>query len=345
VRLVVSGWVAVDAASLAAWFRRGGHRPRLLNSYGPTEATVNATMREVADDPARWRSIGRPLANTRAYVLDGGRRPVPVGVAGELYVGGAGVARGYLDRPELTAERFVEDPFSGRPGARMYRTGDLARWLADGTLEFLGRNDFQVKIRGFRVELGEIEARLSEHPGVREAGVLAREDVPGGQRLVAYYAGDEAPDADSLRAHLLQRLPDYMVPAAYVRLDALPLTPNGKLDRKALPAPGDDACAARAYEAPVGPTEEAMAEIWSEVLRTERVGRHDNFFELGGHSLLAVQVISRARQVLAVDLALRSVFESPTLSQLSHQVLLTQLAQFDPAQIAHLTELVGASRD
>jgi amino acid adenylation domain-containing protein len=343
VRLVVIGGEAVDAASLAAWFRRDGHRPRLLNTYGPTETTVNATVREMADDPARWRSIGRPVANARVYVLDGERRPVPVGVAGELYVGGAGVARGYLHRPELTAERFVEDPFCGRPGARMYRTGDLVRWLPDGSLEFLGRNDFQVKIRGFRVELGEIEARLAEHPGVRQAVVLARQDVPGQQRLVAYYAGDETPDVDALRAHLLERLPDYMVPAAYVRLERLPVTSSGKLDRQALPVPADEAYARRGYEAPVGETEQALAEIWSEVLRVEQVGRHDNFFELGGHSLLAVQVISRVRQVLDVDLALRSVFESPTLSQLSHQVLLAQLAEFDPTQIAELTELAFAS--
>jgi amino acid adenylation domain-containing protein len=343
VRLVVIGGEAVDASSLGAWFRRDGHRPRLLNTYGPTETTVNATLREVDADPARWRSIGGPVANTRVYVLDGGRKPVPVGVAGELYVGGAGVARGYLDRPELTAERFVEDPFSGRPGARMYRTGDLARWLPDGTVEFLGRNDFQVKIRGFRVELGEIEARLVEHPAVREAVVLARQDVPGEQRLVAYCAGEETPDVDSLRAHLLERLPDYMVPAAYVRLERLPVTPSGKLDRKALPAPEGGAYAVRRYEAPEGETEQALAEIWADVLRVDRVGRTDNFFELGGHSLLAVQVISRVRQVLEVELALRSVFESPTLSQLSQQVLLAQLAQFDPAQIAQLTELVCAS--
>ncbi|HEU0014949.1 MAG TPA: amino acid adenylation domain-containing protein, partial [Longimicrobium sp.] len=343
VRLVVIGGEAVDASSLAAWFRREGHRPRLLNTYGPTETTVNATLREVADDPARWRSIGRPLANTRVYVLDGARGPVPVGVAGELYVGGAGVARGYLDRPELTAERFVEDPFAGEPGARMYRTGDLGRWLPDGTVEFLGRNDFQVKIRGFRVELGEIEARLVDHPGVREAVVLARQDAPGEQRLVAYYAGEQTPDADALRAHLLERLPDYMVPAAYVRLERLPVTPSGKLDRQALPAPADGAYARRGYEAPEGQTEQALAEIWAAVLGVERVGRQDSFFELGGHSLLAVQVISRVRQVLEVEVPLRTVFERPRLSQLAQHVLAAQLAQFDPLQIAHLAELVRAS--
>ena len=207
------------------------------------------------------------------------------------------MARGYLNRPELTAEKFLADPFVSQPGARMYRTGDLGRWLADGNIEFLGRNDFQVKIRGFRIELGEIEARLTEHPGVREAVVIAREDAAGDKRLVAYYTALKAARR-STQSNCVPTcpplLPDYMVPAAYVHLEALPLTPNGKLDRKALPAPEADACSTRGYEPPQGETEDEPGRIWAEVLKLDRVGRHDNFFELGGHSLLAVRVVSRA---------------------------------------------------
>jgi non-ribosomal peptide synthetase component F len=244
--------------------------------------------------------------------------PVPIGAVGELYIGGAGVARGYLNRPELTAERFLVDPFSAEPGARMYRTGDLGRWLADGNIEFIGRNDFQVKIRGFRVELGEIETRLVEQEGVREAVVVAREESPGDKQLIAYYvteggSGAQTVEPASLREHLSERLPQYMVPAAYVCLESLPLTPNGKLDRKALPAPEVDAYAVRGFEAPQGEVETTLAQIWANLLKVERVGRHDNFFELGGHSLLAVQVISRVRQLLGVEVELRELFARPIL--------------------------------
>ena len=208
----------------------------------------------------------------------------------------------------------MADPFAGQPGARMYKTGDLGRWLADGTIEFLGRNDFQVKIRGFRIELGEIEARLAAHGQVREAVVVAREDSAGDKRLAAYYTGGEELGAEVLRAHLAAALPDYMVPAAYVKLDALPLTPNGKLDRKALPAPGGEAYATRGYEAPVGEAEETLARLWAELLKLERVGRHDNFFELGGHSLLAVQLVSRLRQALNIEAPLTALFARPVLA-------------------------------
>jgi amino acid adenylation domain-containing protein len=296
---------------------------RVLNGYGPTEASIGSTFYEVpsrdagdvAPEPGP-APIGRPLSNGRAYVLDGAGAPVPVGVAGEIYIGGAGVVRGYLSRPALTAERFVPDPFSREGGARLYRTGDLGRWRADGQVEFLGRADFQMKVRGFRVELGEIEARLREHASVGEAVVVAREDTPGDTRLVAYWTSlgtaDGGPEA--LRAHLAERLPEYMVPAAFVRLDALPLTPNGKLDRRALPAPEGDAYVRRAYEAPRDDVERAVAEIWREVLGVERVGRWDHFFELGGHSLLAVRVLSRVRNALGADAELAALFARPVLA-------------------------------
>ncbi|HEU4558483.1 MAG TPA: amino acid adenylation domain-containing protein, partial [Longimicrobium sp.] len=332
VRLLAIGGEAVEPAALEAWFLRDGHRPPLLNTYGPTETTVNAALREIVDDPATWRSIGRPVANTRAYLLDARGEPVPVGVPGELYIGGGQVARGYLDRPGLTAGRFAPDSFAREPGARLYRTGDLGRWLPDGTIEFLGRTDFQVKIRGFRIELGEIEARLAEHAAVRDAVVLAREDAPGDRRLVAYCVADEGWDVESLRAHLAGRLPGYMVPAAFVRLDAFPVTAGGKVDRKALPAPEGDALATRAYEAPEGETEQALAAIWAEVLRAERVGRRDNFFELGGHSLLAVQVISRVRQRLEVEVALADLFARPVLADFARGLESASRAELPPIE-------------
>ncbi|WP_342306781.1 amino acid adenylation domain-containing protein [Burkholderia pseudomallei] len=306
------------------------------NVYGPTECTVDATLARITAEHAPH--IGGPLANVRAYVLNERLSPAPVGVRGELYIGGAGVARGYLNRPELTRERFIDDPFVA--GGRLYRTGDLARWRTDGSLEYLGRNDFQVKIRGFRIELGEIEAQLAKVAGVREVVVLARDsaaavhdsatenaapDAPSPEtataaekRLVAYYTGDA--DVAALRAQAAQHLPSYMVPSAYVRLDAWPLTPNGKLDRRALPAPADDAYARAEYEAPQGAKEEALAAIWRELLHVERVSRHDNFFELGGHSLLAVQLVSRLRQALSVEVALSTVFDAPVLSALAERL-------------------------
>ncbi len=297
---------------------------RLYNRYGPTEA---ATAVVGCVLPERiWRGspsapIGRPVANSRAYVLNATGDPSPIGVAGELYIGGAGVGRGYLGRARATAERFVPDPF-GPPGARLYRTGDRARWLADGTIDFLGRADFQVKLRGMRVELGEIEAALAEHDAVRDVVVLAREDRPGDQRLVAYYCGRSGADVDveGLRAHLAQRLPAHMIPAAYVRLAALPLTPSGKLYRQALPAPDLDAYRHHEHEAPADEVEAALAEIWSALLHVETVGRRDHFFELGGHSLISVQLVSRVRQVLGVELPLGAVFKHPVLADLARVV-------------------------
>ena len=289
---------------------------RLLNSYGPTETTIGATLWEAPASGGVSRvPIGRPVPNTRCYVLDAAMRPAPVGVPGELYVGGAQVARGYLDRPALTAERFVPDPFAAEPGARLYRTGDRARWRADGALEYLGRLDEQVKVRGFRIELGEIEGALRRSGGVADCVVVAREDVPGEKRLVAYVVGG----ADAGRrcaSTCAGSLPEYMVPAAFVPLERLPLTPNGKLDRKALPAPEGDAYARRSYEAPLGEVEAALAGIWAEVLGVERVGRWDHFFALGGHSLLAIRLIERMRRV-GLYMDVRALFTTPVLAELA----------------------------
>ncbi|WP_163028260.1 AMP-binding protein, partial [Pseudomonas viridiflava] len=288
----------------------------VINNYGPTEATVVATSGRLLPDGSL--DIGKPIANTRVYLLDERQQLVPLGVAGELYVAGDSVARGYLNRPEMTAERFLRDPFHNNPEARMYRTGDLARWNADGTLEYLGRNDDQVKIRGVRIELGEIEAQLSQLPGIEEALVLAREDEPGQPRLAAYFIernGSLSTPVSELRAALLTVLPGYMVPSAFVRLDAWPLTANGKVDRRALPVPDREALPGRDYEAPQGAVETAVAEIWSSLLQVERVGRHDHFFELGGHSLLAVNLIAQMRRQ-GLDADIRTLFAQPTLAAL-----------------------------
>ncbi|WP_122857154.1 non-ribosomal peptide synthetase, partial [Pseudomonas viridiflava] len=287
----------------------------VINNYGPTEATVVATSGRLLPDGSL--DIGKPIANTRVYLLDERQQLVPLGVAGELYVAGDSVARGYLNRPEMTAERFLRDPFHNNPEARMYRTGDLARWNADGTLEYLGRNDDQVKIRGVRIELGEIEAQLSQLPGIEEALIVAREDEPGQPRLVGYFteqADVTTLNVGELRTALLAVLPGYMVPSALVRLDAWPLTANGKVDRRALPVPDRDALNTGEYQAPQGELEIALAAIWSELLQVERVGRHDRFFELGGHSLLAMRMVSQVRQRLSLELALGDLFADSALA-------------------------------
>ncbi|MBA2673703.1 non-ribosomal peptide synthetase, partial [Ramlibacter sp.] len=322
---VIFGGEALNRATLAPWFaKHGDGTPRLVNMYGITETTVHVTWHVLDrdnDNDTAPGAIGRPLADLACYVLDDFLNPVPVGVAGELYVSGAGVARGYLHRPELTAERFIPDPFATEPGARMYKSGDLARYLPNGTLDYLGRADHQVKIRGFRIELGEIEAALTTQPGVREALVLARDDAPGDKRLVAYVvANDAALDATALRKPLLARLPDYMVPAHYVLLDALPLTSNGKIDRKALPSPEMGTQATAVYVEPRTPTEQLLAGIWSRTLHAERVGAQDDFFALGGHSLLATQVVSQIRDHAGVELPLRVLFEAPVLSELAARI-------------------------
>ncbi|SCL70623.1 non-ribosomal peptide synthetase [Micromonospora peucetia] len=307
-------WTVTNAVQLRALC---GPRVRIVNAYGVTEAAVDSTCHLLpAHDLAGLTClpIGRPLPNVRVYLLDGEGEPVPDGVVGEIHIGGAGVARGYLNRPELTAQRFRASPFV--PGERLYRTGDLGRRLLDGEIEFLGRDDFQVKIRGFRVELGEVEARLAAVEGVREAVVVARPDTAGHQRLVAYVlagAGQE-PDAGRLRDRLAGELPEYMVPAAYVRLAAWPLTPNGKLDRVALPAPDGEAFGQRGHVEPVGLLETMVAGIWAEVLGIDRVGRHDDFFALGGHSLLAMRLVSRVRQLLGREVSPAALFAAPVLA-------------------------------
>ncbi|MET0645248.1 MAG: amino acid adenylation domain-containing protein, partial [Pyrinomonadaceae bacterium] len=297
---------------------------RLINGYGPTETTTFACCHTIEPrDVATSVPIGRPVSNTQVYVLNS-FEPAGVDERGELLVGGEHVARGYLGRPDLTAERFVPDPFSSRPGARLYRTGDLARHTDRGSLRFLGRADTQVKLNGFRIEPGEVEAALLAHSALNKALVIAAEVTPGNKRLVAYVvpaAGAAAPGAEELRRHLKERLPEYMVPSAYVALDELPLTLNGKVDRRALPAPAlarqDDG---RAYAAPRTAAEEVLAAVWEHVLGVERVGRDDDFFELGGHSLLATRVISRVREAFRVELPLRALFEAPTLGGLSGRV-------------------------
>ncbi len=321
---------------------RWSARVRMLNAYGPTEATVCATM----SAPLRVQrsgGIGTPLEGTRVYVLDAGLEPVPIGVQGELYIGGAGVARGYLNRAGLTAQRFVADPY-GEPGSRMYRSGDLVRWRSDGVLEYVGRADQQVKVRGHRIELGEIEAALCAQPGIEQAAVVVREDPLAGRFLAAFMVLDAGRtlDAMQLRAVLARRLPQHMLPSAFVPLPALPLTPSGKLDRAALPVVTQDASLQPAFESPQTPTEMRLAALWCQVLRRARVGRNDNFFHLGGHSLLALQVVARVRESFGMELPLKSMFEAPTL-QASALAIDAMLALGTPSALAPILATAAAS--
>jgi amino acid adenylation domain-containing protein len=318
---------------------------RMFNGYGPTEATIVCTVSLLIDRRSKARgtegrrlveseqgvvTIGRPLPNMRAYILDRNLQAVPVGVVGELHVGGIGLTRGYLRRPDLTAEKFIANPFSADRGARLYKTGDLARYLPDGRIVCLGRLDQQVKVRGFRIELGEIETVLAAHPGVLQVAVVAHEtdrsDFSKGvvdRRLVAYIVLSTEADASvsELRHHLRQELPDYMIPSLFITMDAMPLTPNAKVDRRALPAPNWARQRLReAYEAPRTLVEETLTEIFQEVLGLEQVGVHDDFFDLGGHSLLATRVVSRIRHALQVELPLRCMFEAPTIARLAGAV-------------------------
>ena len=317
----------------------------LWNLYGPTETTVWSAIYEVGQNKGSV-SIGQPIANTQIYLLDANLRPVPVGVPRELYIGGAGLARGYLNRPELTAQSFIPDPFSDEPGERLYKTGDLARYLPDGNIEFLGRIDCQVKIRGFRIELGEIETVLGQHPDVRETVVLAREDTPGDKRLVAYVVprDEQVPTATELRRFLKQKLPDYMIPSAFVLLEVLPLTPNGKVDRRTLPAPNSVRPEMEAaFVAPRTSVEEVLAEIWAEVLGLEQVGIYDNFFELGGNSLLSVQIVSKVRQA-GIQLAPKDFIQYQTIAELAAAAGTPQTAQVEQAFITGAVPLTPPQR-
>src|SRR6185312_5775675 len=353
-RVICSGEAL--SGSLSRQFQARLPGVELHNLYGPTEAAVDVTaMACAAEQAGVGVSIGSPIANTQIYIVDEWLEAVPVGVAGEICIAGVQLGRGYLRQPGLTAQRFVANPY-GAAGSRLYRTGDVGRWNAQGRIEYLGRNDQQVKIRGYRIELGEIEAQLLKHPQVKEAVVLAREGATsregeesgawsGGERavgaqshgstekrLVAYYvaSAESAPEIGSLRSHLQQHLPEYMVPAAYVLLEQLPLTANGKLDRRALPTPTDGAYRVHEYEAPVGKLEETLAGIWQEVLGVERVGRGDNFFALGGHSLLAIQLTSRVRECLGVELSLRELFERGTFEDLANRLRRARQADQSP---------------
>jgi amino acid adenylation domain-containing protein len=328
---------------------RWGRGRRFFNAYGPTETTVCATMELCHEGDDGDPPIGRPLPNTQLFVLDNQRRPVPVGVPGELYVGGTPLARGYLRRPEMTAAAFVELQITDRP-MRLYRTGDLVRYRADGRIEYLGRIDEQVKIRGHRIELGEVEAALREYPEISEASVAAIEDATGDKRLVGYFvsANGAAPTAAQLREHLRQRLPEFMTPSSFVKLERLPLSPSGKVDRAALPRPdGSRSALEREYVAPRTETEWRLAALWVELLSVERVGIEDNFFELGGHSLLATQFVSRVRETMQIELPLRALFEAPNLAALAEHVeKMRQAAASEAYEIARmLTQLEMMSEE
>jgi amino acid adenylation domain-containing protein len=330
-RYVIFGGEALEIQSLRPWFERhGDQQPQLVNMYGITETTVHVTYRplSMADLNGTASVIGSPIPDLQLYLLDPNQQRVPIGIPGELCVGGAGLARGYLNRPELTRERFIANPFKDEASSApiseyLYRSGDLARYLANGDIEYLGRLDHQVKLRGFRIELGEIEAVLAQQPSVQENIVLVREDTPGDQRLVAYIIpkSGQSPTSNELRHALKQKLPDYMVPGLFIFLEVMPLTASGKVDRKALPKPdllrsdlGDN------YTAPRNEIEQQMAEIWEQVLNLKPIGVHDNFFDLGGHSLLATQAIARSRKVFTIELTLRHFFEAPTIAGLSERV-------------------------
>jgi amino acid adenylation domain-containing protein len=325
-QLIVVGSEAWRTDAYARFKKVCGRRTRLINSYGLTEATIDSTWFEASPNtelvPGRFVPIGRPLDNTKVYILDSALEPQPIGIPGELCLGGPAVARGYLNRPELTAELFLPDPFSNEPDGLLYRTRDLARWLPDGTIDFLGRTDRQIKIRGFRIEPGEIEAVLERRPEIRAAAVVDRR-APGNEtRLVAYIVAEGArPDADDLRTHLAEHVPSYMIPSVYMPVNELPLTPNGKVDHDALPEPEwATISGAEEFFPPQTETERRVAEIWGDVLSVGEIGVHDNFFSLGGHSLLAMQVMSRLHDEFGVSLTLRTIFDAPTVVELAAQV-------------------------
>jgi amino acid adenylation domain-containing protein len=324
VRLVIIGGERAVPGRLAAWREHVGDRPRLVNTYGPTEATVVATLQDLSaavrgSGETAEVPVGRPLPGVRTYVLDEALEPVPVGAVGQLHVGGAAVARGYLARPELTAEKFVADPFSDEPGARLYRTGDLACYRTDGTLEFRGRVDHQVKLRGYRIETGEIESHLQREPGVRDAVVHLWQDADGDGRLIAYLVPEPGAEllADALRSALRRHLPDFMLPSSFVTLDALPMTPTGKTDRAALPPPVSERQVSGAYVAPRTQLQGRIAAVWRDLLGVEQVGLHDNFFDLGGHSLLLVRLQRRLLEEFEREVPLQELLEHPTVDSVA----------------------------
>jgi amino acid adenylation domain-containing protein len=345
-RVICSG-EALTVALQERFFAKLG--AALHNLYGPTEAAVDVTY-WACQRGSSWPTvpIGRPIANTQIYILDPDLQPVPIGVAGELHIGGIGLARGYLNRPELTNQKFIADPFSKQANARMYKTGDLARYLPDGNIEYLGRIDHQVKIRGFRIELGEIESVLSLHPRVRETVVLAREDTPGEKVLAAYVvpSQESTPSANELRVFLRQKLPEYMVPSAFVYLKSLPVTSNGKVDRAALPP--HDPKASLVKESSLAPrtlTEKTLAKVWAEVLKLEQIGVHDHFFDLGGHSLLLAQVYRRLRGRFDREISLVDLFEYPTIAALARHINGNEARDLSIEQDADVTNLrAGKSR-
>ena len=347
-RSVIFGGEALELRRLRGWYERHGESgPELVNMYGITETTVHVSYAGLTAEMvkgSRGSVIGGNIGDLRIYVLDQHLEPVAAGVVGELYVGGAGLARGYLKRPGLTAERFLADAYAMEPGARMYRTGDLGRWTREGVLEHWGRADQQVKIRGFRIELGEIEAALRGEAGVGQAAVMVREDHAGGKQLVAYVvpamAGGVELDISELRRGVKERLPEYMVPSAFVVMEQLPLTANGKLDRKALPEPQSTG---EAYIAPRTPEEEVLCAVFADVLGAERVGIEDNFFELGGHSLLAAKLVSRVRVALGKEVSIRELFESPTVAELAERLREERLNEERLAQ--HRRPLLKARMD
>ena len=371
---LVTAGEACSAALVARWSKGR----RFINAYGPTEGTVCATQAECVDD-TQPPPIGTPIDNVQVYILDSHLQPVPIGVTGELYLRSVGLARNYLNRPELTAEKFIPNPFAGEKEGRMtedgrrtkddnhhrppstvlrlYRTGDLARYLPNGNIEFLGRLDHQVKVRGYRIELGEIEAALKRYPGIQTALVLARRlgpetnpdsVAPGEKQLIAYLVPSQperTPSVSDLRRFLQAQLPDYMLPAAFLFLDLLPLTPNGKVDREALPLPeGARPELAAAFTAPRTPVEETLAEIWRQTLRVERIGVHDNFFELGGHSLLATQIVTKMQDAFQVEIPLATLFNSLTIADLAREVAQAQIQATDAQDLDDvLQQLDGLS--
>lgn len=339
-RQIIFAGEALELHTIERWFARNDpSRTTIVNMYGATETTVHATYYAISSQAGvtALRGIcGKPIAGYRIYVLDKERQPVPIGATGEIYIGGRCIARGYMNLPALTAERFMRDPFFDGPASRLYKTGDMGRFTAHGDLEFLGRNDFQVKIRGFRIELGEIEAKLAAHPDIQDVAVVAREDLPGDKRLVAYVTASSGANLAlrSLRDYLLQGLPEYMIPSAFVTLAALPLTRNGKLNREALPAPDAAAMTDRVYAPPQGGVESEVAAIWMNLLHVDRVGREDDFFELGGHSLLAVQLAAKIRDHFDVEVSLQALFDNTTLTALADLIVSLQLMRYSDEDVA-----------